>query len=173
MRDRGVFIVRPLCAEGLIRSDGESLLSWRGFGKRIGHISAENHKVLCGRDGIEYPRARLMDAIRIGVVQYMGLAAASRSVASASSLLPFVTNFHTVCPHQIENGLLLCNVLRGAEHALGLILVELLKFRLLPLVPVFSLEQLTSGEMHGQGDILEDVVVPVLHDPICFERTEV
>ena len=70
--DRGAFeAVFPPFHEGTVGAYVETLFRGRCFSKGIADIGPKDEKVFGGGDGVEEPRACLIDAVSVDFVKYL------------------------------------------------------------------------------------------------------
>ncbi len=103
----------------------ETLLQRRGLCKCIGDVGAVYKEILGGTDSIEHPRAGLVDAVGVSLVEYDGLAGVWGAIVDATCLFTKVKSLDVVCPHCVEDCSIVVNKGGRSKQALGIVLVQL------------------------------------------------
>jgi hypothetical protein len=81
----------------------------------------------------------------------------TRSVTDATCLFTTVKCFDIVCPYQVEDRIIRENQDRVTKHTLGVILIQLEIFRILPVGPIILLEETSSRETHNSSGVVVDI----------------
>jgi hypothetical protein len=134
-------MVDPPVKKSFIRNDVEALFGGRGLSKCVRNIRAKNKKILSSRNGVENSGASLIDSISIHLVKYPGLAGAQRAITRATSLIPTVKGFYSVCPNCTKYCSIGVDACRVTKHSLRIVLIELHVFGRKPLIPIWLLDE--------------------------------
>jgi hypothetical protein len=129
----------PPFVERAIQADEETLFRGRSFGKSIRDVSTKDEKVFSGRDSIEQAGTRLIDTICICFRKDTDHARTSVTITYALSLFAAIDSFYGICPHEMEDSVVVGWSDGIAKHPLRIILVQLKVFRFLPVGPVLLL----------------------------------
>jgi hypothetical protein len=118
---------------------------------------SQTRGVFGGSRGVEELGACLIDAIGVDLIQHLDQAGSAGAITNAACLFPAVKHLNIACPHKVKHCVILVNGGKFPEATLIGVLIKLEVFRVLPVLLVRLLKEMSPREPHDSSYILSNI----------------